>query len=193
MKQIWLTIFIIMFGFSACSNKGSSNSSVLNIFSDDTEQVVELVKDANRDLDKVKILYVENRSRTEELKAALGSKDVEKVRKIADELFNKIKEGLAAGENAHSNIEKAERLNVNEDYKEYLRLKKESLRNLLDAFEYRQKAAQALRDGYGSKDPKEIERIFKEQEDKFQELKKEGIKMSQDANQLARDAAKRKK
>lgn len=181
-----------MFGFSACSNSGSSNSSVLNIFSDDTEKVIELVKEANRDLDKVKILYVENRNRTDELKAALGSKDVEKVRKIADELFNKIKEGLAAGEIAHSNIEKAERMDINEDYKEYLRLKKESLRNLLDAFESRKQVAQTLREGYGSKDPKEIEKIFKEQEEKFKELKMEGIKLSQDANQLAREAAKKK-
>lgn len=196
MKRVGLIILILHLALTACSNNSSSKSGGFKLFSDDTEEVVEIIKDANLDLAQVKTLYKENQNKVEELKTALNAKDLAKVRKIADDLVTKITEGLSVGEVAYSKIEKAEKMNINETYKDYLRLKKESLRFLLDAFEFRREAAETLRDGFGSPEPKAIEKTvatFKEKEENFQKLKDEGLELSQDANQLAKEAAKTKK
>jgi hypothetical protein len=195
MKRFGLTILIIIFAFSACSKSGSSGSGGFGFFSDDTEKVVEIIKDANQDLHQVKVLYRDNQGRVDELKSAIGSKDAVKVKKIADELVTKIKEGISLGEIAYNKIEEAEKMNINQTYKEYLGLKKDSLRKLLDAFESRQQAAEILRDGFGSKDPKVLEKTlvtFKEKEENFKKLKDEGLELSQDARQLAIEATKNK-
>jgi hypothetical protein len=199
MKRFWLTILIFVFALSACKSNSSSKSSSFNIFGDDTQQVVEIIKEMNNnELKQIKALYKENQGRTEELKAAFSgaSKDLQKFKTVSGDLMTKIDDGLTLGESAYSKIEKAEGMNINQTYKDYLRLKKESLRSLLDAFQYRKEAAQILRDGFGSGDPKQIEKAiaaFKEKEENFQKYKDEGLDLSQQANQLAKDAAKAKR
>ena len=195
MKRFWLTILLISLVFSACKKTGDSSQPGFEIFSsDETPQIAEIIVDANSDLKKIKLLFKENQGRVEELKVAMSAKETDKVKKIADDLVIQINEGLFLGETAITKIEKAEGMNTNETYKEYLRLKKESLRKLLDAFAFRRQAAQILHDGFGGSDPNQIGKtlaLFKEKEENFQKLKDDGQNLSLEANQIAKDSTKK--
>jgi len=181
---------------SACKeNESSEISDILN-FTDETTAAAELVSQANADLNKIKIMYKKNEDQLEELKTAMSSQDVEKVKKITDDLVYILNDGMKLGKDAIEKIEKAEEMNINADFKEYLRLKAESLQKQLDAFEHRRQAARLLRDGFGANDPKMIERgklEFKQNEETFQKTMEEARNISKKANELAKESAKKVK
>jgi hypothetical protein len=157
---------------------------------DQTAEAGAIVQDANEDLKKIRKMYKENQSKIDELKTAMQDKKIDEAKKIADELVYIINDGFVLGESAISKIEKAEALNTNDKYKEYLQLKKGSLKKQLDAFEFRRQAAQLLRDAFGNKDKLEIEKAkaeFREKEENFQKYMEIAREMSGEANQLAKE------
>lgn len=194
MRKLLLTIWLITLLFSACQKK-SSESGGFNILStDDTKEAVDLINDANSDLKKIKAIYKDNMGKTVELKAAMSNKENEKVKEIAGNLVTEIDNGVTLGESAYQKIEKAKELNINETYKQYLDMKSEALRKQLEAFEYRRKSAILLRDSFGGKEQKDLEVTklkFKELDDNFQKLMEEGRTLSEDANELAKEAAQK--
>ncbi|MDQ3798948.1 MAG: hypothetical protein M3384_05825 [Acidobacteriota bacterium] len=184
----------MIFFISACQKSGSSESSGIDVFglTDETGEAAAVVQDANEDLKKIRKMYKENQGKIDELKTAMNEKKVDEVKKIADELVYIINDGFVLGESAISKIEKAEAMNTNEKYKEYLQLKKGSLKKQLDAFEFRRQAAQLLRDAFGNKDKLQIEKAraeFKDKEENFQKYMEIAREMSGEANQLAKEAA----
>jgi hypothetical protein len=185
-------LFLLIFLFSACQKNGNSESSGIDVFglTDQTAEAGAIVQDANEDLKKIRKMYKENQSKIDELKTAMNDKKIDEVKKIADELVYIINDGFVLGESAVVKIEKAEALNTNDKYKEYLQLKKGSLKKQLDAFEFRRQAAQLLRDAFGNKDKLEIERAkaeFREKEENFQKYMEIAREMSGEANQLAKE------
>jgi hypothetical protein len=184
----------LIFSLSACRKSDSSSpSNPIDVFgmADETTEAAKLVQEANEDLKKIKKMYKENQSQIEELKNAMSSRDTEKVKKIADDLVYLINDGFVLGESAISKIEKAEAMNTNEKYKEYLQLKGGSLHKELDAFEFRRQAALVIRDGFGTKDKTKIENAktqFREKEENFQKYMEVARQMSQEANQIAKEA-----
>lgn len=186
----FLLIFVCL-SFS-CQKSGNSNSSGLDVFglTDETAAAGDLVGEANDDLRKIRKMYKENQTKIEELKSAMNEKRIEDVKKIADELVYIINDGFVLGESAISKIEKAEAMNINDKYKEYLQLKKASLQKQLDAFEFRRQFAQLLRDGFGTKDKFEIEKVkseFRDREENFQTYMEQARELSGQANQLAKE------
>ena len=183
---------LLIFLFSACQKNNNSDSSGIDVFglTDQTAEAGAVIQDANEDLKKNRKMYKENQSRIDELKTAMNDKKIDEVKKIADELVYIINDGFVLGESAISKIEKAEALNTNDKYKEYLQLKKGSLKKQLDAFEFRRQAAQLLRDAFGNKDKLEIEKAkseFREKEENFQKYMEIAREMSGEANQLAKE------
>lgn len=195
-RQIHLSVLLLLFLFAGCKKSDSSESfDVLN-FSDDTSAAADLVADANQDLNKIKVIYKKNEVKLDELKSAMSDKDIDKVKKITDDLVYIINDGMALGESAVEKIVKAEEMNINADFKEYLRLKEESLRKQLEAFENRRQAARLLRDSFGTNDPALIEKAkggFKEKEESFEKTMKEAREISDKANELAKDVSKKPK
>lgn len=189
-----LSLLIFLF-FSACQkNNNSESGSGIDVFglSDETAEAGEIVKDANEDLKKIRKMYKENQGKIDELKAAMNDRNIEEARKIADELVYIINDGFVLAESAISKIERAEQMNINETYREYLQKKEESLRKHMDAFEFRRQAAVLLRDSFGSKDKFAIEKArqeFKEREENFQKYAEIARELSGEANQLAKEAA----
>ena len=196
-RQINLFVLLSLFLFAACTKSDSSSESfdVLS-FSDDTSAASDYVLEANKDLNKIKIIYKKNEAKLEELKTAMSEKDIDKVKKITDDLVYIINDGMALGESAVEKIVKAQEMNINADFKEYLRLKEESLRKQLEAFENRRQAARLLRDSFGTNDPALIEKAkggFKEKEESFEKMMKEAHAISLKANDLAKEVSKKAK
>jgi hypothetical protein len=184
-------LLLILFTVS-CQQSGSSESSGIDVFglTDQTAEAGAVIQDANEDLKKIRKMYKENQSKIDELKTAMKDEKIDEVKKITDDLVFIINDGFVLGESAVGKIEKAEAMNTNEKYKEYLQLKKGSLKKQLDAFEFRRQAAQLLRDAFGKKDKLEIERAkseFREKEDNFQKYMEIAREMSGAANQLAKE------
>lgn len=180
--------------FFSCKKAEQAESYDILNFSDETTEAAELVLDANAELNKIKVLYRENESKREELKAAMKESDAENVRKIADELVYIINDGMALGESAIEKIEKAQEMNINADFKEYLSLKQESLQKQMDAFENYRQAARFLRDGYNPKDDKQREKVkteFAERDANFQKIMESAREYSKKANDFAKESAKK--
>ena len=124
---------------------------------DETADAAKLVQDANKDLTKIKELYNENEGDLEKegkrslLKKALEANDAEQVKKISDDVNYIIVDGMNYARSAIEKIQQAQDMEINSDYKEYLRLKETALQKQVDAFEQYRQAARALRDNY---DPK---------------------------------------
>ncbi len=180
--------------FCSCGKKGGSESSDVLDFSDDTTKAAQLVVKANEDLNKIKIIYKENESKRDELKDAMKSNEVEKVRKISDDLVYIINDGMALGADAIDQIGKAREMNINPDFQEYLRLKEESLQKQMDAFENYRQAARFLRDGYDPKDEKQRENVkaeFALRDENFQKIMEDAKKYSNQANDLAKESVKK--
>ncbi len=195
MKRVLITISIVILAFSACKKSSDSSQSGFEIFStDDTKEVTEIIVDANEDLKKVKKIYKANQNRVSDLKLAMTNKEIDKFKTNISELAIEIKEGLEFGASAVSKIEKAEGMNINDTYKEYLRLKKQALNNQLEAFQLRLQAAQEISKSLTTNDPdgfKKAAVILKEKEESFQKLMDQAKDMSQEANQIAKDATKK--
>jgi len=182
-------------GFStACKKEGQAETSDFLNFSDETTAAAQLVAEANEDLNKIKVLYKKNEDKREELVAAMKGSDSEKVRKIADDLVYLINDGMALGESAIEKIEKAQAMNINPDFNEYLRLKSESLRKQMDAFENYRQAARFLRDGYNPKDDKQRENVkaeFTKRDENFHKTMEVARDYSKQASELAKQSLKK--
>lgn len=193
--KVLLVLFLCAFLLIGCDRENTSNSSGIDVFglTDETDQAVALVSEANEDLKKIRKMYKENQSRIEELKEAMNAKEIDKVKKIADDLVYIINDGFVLGENAVKKLGQAESLNINPKYKEYLQMKKVSLQKQLDAFEFRRQFAIRLRNEFGTKDKFEIEKVkseFKDFEENFQTYMEKAREISGEANQLAKEAMK---
>lgn len=187
-----LITLLFLLAFAAC--KKSNTPGGTDFFSsDETKAAGDIIdKEVNADLKEVKKIYKDNQNRAKDLQDAMSVKDIDKVKAIAHDLVVQINSGIVLGESAISKIEKAQTMNINSTYKEYLGLKRDALRKQLDAFELRRQSAQALEQNATDEEGfKKAALILKVNEDKFQELMDEGKDLSQQANQIAKDAAKK--
>lgn len=190
---VYLCLISAIF-FAACKKSEQTESYDILNFSDETTEAARLVGDANEDLNKIKVLYKQNETKREELKAAMKENNTDAVKKIADELVYLINDGMALGESAIGKIEKAQAMNINADFKEYLSLKQESLQKQMDAFENYRQAARFLRDGYNPKDEQQRERVkieFADRDANFQKIMERAREYSKKANDLAKESAKK--
>ncbi len=193
LAQVFLFCSVWLF-FSACQKNDATDGSEVFDFSGDTTKAADLVLSANEDLNKIKIIYKKNEAQLEELKTAIGNKNIPEVKKIAENLAYVINDGASLGQSALEKIEQAEAMNISQDFKDYLSLKAESLRKQLEAFEHRRQAAILLRDSFGTNDPAAIAKAqggFKQQEEIAQKILDEAQAVSKKANELAKESAKR--
>ncbi len=177
-----------------CKRSGSSGTIDILGPSDETEEAGKLVFEANQDLTKIKILYEQNEGKREELKAAMEKNDAAAAKKIADEVVYLINDGFDFGNAAIKKLQDAQEMNINSDYREYLRLKEESLKLELDAFENYRQAARTLRDNYDPKNVAMRDKVkleFKSRNDAYREKMEKARDKSNQANELAKAAMRK--
>lgn len=167
---------------------------------DDTKAARALVEEANQDLRKIKELYEQNEGdgekpgKREQLKKALEANDAEQVRKISDDVVYIIGDGMDFAKTAIEKIQRAQDMNVNDEYKEYLRLKELALSKQVEAFEQYRQAARSLRDNYDPKNEALRARVkteFDDRSENYRELMEKARDYSSQANELAKDAIRK--
>jgi hypothetical protein len=192
-----MLICFLASGLLLASCKSSSRSSDgLDILgpADETADAAKLVAEANQDLTKIKVLYKENEGKREELKKALEANEADNVKKISDDVVYLINDGAGYAKTAIDKLDEAQDLNANDDYKEYLRLKEESLKKELEAFENYRQAARSLRDNYDPKNAQlrdKVKEEFKTRTENYQKLMEKARDFSNQANELAKEALKK--
>lgn len=186
---------IILVAFLFCvSCKSSGGSGGLLGPADETAEAAKLVAEANKDLTKIKVLYKDNEKKREELKTAMAADDAPAVKKIADDVVYIINDGADFGEKAIEKLQQAQDMEINADYKEYLRLKEEALKKHREAFENYRQAARSLRDNYDPKNDKLREKVkleFKERSENYQKITERARDYSNEANELAKDVIRK--
>jgi len=177
---------------TAMSCRSSGRNETTSIFStDETAQAAQIVASANDDLTKIKVLYKENEGKREDIKKAMEADNAEQVKKIADDVVYLINGGFDSAQSAIDKIEKAQEMQINDDYREYLRLKEESLKRELEAFENYRQAARTLRDNYDPKNAASRDKVkedFKNRVDNYRKLMEEARDYSNQANEIAKSA-----
>ena len=184
-------LFCAMIALSiSCRSSGRTDSP--SIFSSDqTAEAAQVVASANEDLTKIKVLYKDNEGKREDLKKAMETDNAEQVKKIADDVVYLINDGFDNAKNAIDKIEQAQEMQINDDYREYLRLKEESLKREMEAFESYRQAARTLRDNYDPKNAAMRERVkedFKNRVENYRKLMEEARDYSNRANEIAKQA-----
>ncbi len=188
-----LTAFVLVLTAS-CKKSGTSDG--LNILgpSDETAAAGELVAEANKELTKIKVLYKQNEGKREEIKKAMAADDAAEVRKIADDVVYLINDGADFGKAAVDKIQQAQEMSINDDYKEYLRLKEEALKHQLEAFDNYREAARALRDNYDPKNSGLREKVkteFDQRSENYREIMEKARDFSNRANELAKETLRK--
>lgn len=182
---------IVCFGSLACTSSGGLLGPA-----DETKEAIALIQDANTDLKAIKVLYNKHLDKREDLKNAMQADDAATVKKLSDEVVDIINEGTASGKRALDKIDQARELKVNEDYAEYLGLKWQALNSQIEAFEQYRQAARKLRDKYDPKNTQvrdEVVADFKNRSEDFQKLMERARDYSSQANELAKEVARRSK
>ena len=85
-------------------------------------------------------------------------------------------------------------MNINDDYKEYLRLKEESLKRQMEAFENYRQAARSLRDNYDPKNTQQRDKVkdeFKTRSENYRQMMEKARDFSSNANELAKSVLQR--
>lgn len=161
---------------------------------DETAEAGKMIQEANQDLQKIKVLYKQNEGKREEIKKALESNDAAEVKRITDEVVYIFNDGFDSGRAAVDKIERAQDMSINDDYKEYLRLKEEALKKQMEAFEEYRQAARTLRDNYDPKNVGNREKVkadFTTRSENYRKLMEKARDLSNQANDLAKDALRK--
>lgn len=200
-KVLLLGLLVFLcFGLTNCStgnvdDPDSDDSSVFDL-RDDTDRAIDLIHEANRNLKSIRVLYNKNNPKMNDLKNALNKKDIKTVKKITEELNLVIIDGYVLAENAKEKIDKAKNLGgINQEFREYLELKSESLDLQIKAFNYRRDTAKLFRDEFGTEDAKAMDAAkakFIENEKKFAENIAAAEKKSNEADKMWSDSKKKK-
>ncbi|MFV0388750.1 MAG: hypothetical protein ACK5NT_08335 [Pyrinomonadaceae bacterium] len=156
-------------------------------FSSDTAEAVKLIAAANQNLCSIRVLYNENNTKVKELEDALKNDDTQKVKALTDDLSLVINDGYVFAESAKDYIAEASQLDINETWREYLKLKESSLDMQIKAFKFRKDSAQLFRDKFGSEDKLQMaqaKQTFKANEENFNKYMKQAEDLNKQADAL---------
>lgn len=193
--KLFIIAFCVAFVAAAggCRSSGTGGGGLLGT-GDETAAAGEVVQEANAELQKIKVLYKENENKREEIRKALEADDAETVRKLSNEVVLLINEGTEYGETAVEKIQKAQEMQINDEYREYLRLKEDSLKRQLAAFEEYRKAAQVLRNNYDPKNSAQRDKVkaeFTQRSENYRKTMEEARDYSNRANELRKEVLQR--
>ena len=133
MGLTWLKNRFLLIGLAAAvaSLGGCKSSGGLGdiVALDETAEAGKIVEDANKELNKIKVLYRDNEGKRLEIRQALEANNTAEVRRLAGEIVTIINEGTNLAADAIDKLESARSMKINADYERYLELKIDSLKS----------------------------------------------------------------
>ena len=186
-------ILATLLGVASCRSSRTGEFEILGP-ADETDEAAKLVQSANQDLQQIKLLYNKNEDKREEIKKALEANNAEEVKKASNDVIDAINEGFDFGKSAVDKIGQAEEMKINDDYREYLRLKEEALKKQMEAFEEYRQAARTLRNNYDPKNAElhnKVKEDFKTRSENYAKIMEKARDLSNQANELAKDALRK--
>lgn len=186
-----IALAAVLFFSASCKSSGDLLGPA-----DETAEAGKLVEEANVDLKKIRQLYEDNESKRQELKAALETDNEADVKRISTEVVQLINEGTNLGNSAVDKIGQAGDMQINDQYKEYLRLKEDALKKQLEAFAQYHAAARVLRDNYDPKNAQNRDKVkaeFDSRSEKYRELMEKARDHSSEANELYKDTVRQQR
>jgi hypothetical protein len=198
-KRSWRAAVLVFAAAGTCfvySCKSSGRSGDILGPSDQTPEAAQLVAEANVELKKIKVLYEKNEDKRSEIKKALEANDAANVKRISDDVVYIINDGFDSGKAAVDKIAQAQEMEINDDYREYLRLKEEALRKQMEAFEHYRQAARTLRDNYDPNNTAQREKVkeeFKTRSENYAKTMEKARDYSNQANELAKEVLQRER
>lgn len=200
MGRTWLTNRFLVIGFAVavaflggCKSSGGLGDIVAL---DETAEAGRIVEDANKELNKIKVLYRDNEGKRLEIRQALEANNTTEVRRLAGEIVTIINEGTNLAADAIDKLESARSMKINADYERYLELKIDSLKSQLEAFQNFHKAARTLRDNYDPKDAAARDKVkaeFEELTEKYRKTMEDARARSSEANDLYKDTVRKER
>jgi len=178
----------------ACRSSSSSGGFEILGPADETTEAGRVVQEANAELRKIKVLYDNNENKRQELKNALEADNKEEVKKISDSVVQLINEGFDSAKAAVEKIQQAQDMKINDDYKEYLRLKESALTKQMEAFAQYKEAARTLRDNYDPKNTQQRDKVkadFTSRSENYQKIMEKARDYSNEANELYKDTLRK--
>ena len=194
MFRAFLIFAIIIATLTGCGGSSSGGGFEILGPADETAEAGKLVQEANAELKKIKVLYEENEGKRQELKNALESNNTEEVKEISGDVVQLINEGFDSGKAAVDKIQQAGDMKVNDDFKEYLRLKESALLEQMKAFEEYRQAARSLRQNYDPKNMALREKVkadFTTRSENYQKIMEKARDYSNQANELYKETLKK--
>ena len=180
-----------MVAVSLKKKSGRTDAPTSIFSSDETADAAKIVASANEDLTKIKVLYKDNEDKREDLKKAMETDNAEQVKKIADQVVYLINDGFDSAQSAIDKIEKAQEMQVNDDYPRSL-----AAYQLTDVL-----LVNPIRDGMNlvaKEGPLLSERgcalvkeDFKTRVENYRKLMEQARDYSNQANELAKDALRK--
>lgn len=186
-----IALAAVLFFSASCKSSGDLLGPA-----DETAEAGKLVEEANVDLKKIRQLYEDNESKRQELKAALETDNEADVKRISTEVVQLINEGTNLGNSAVDKIGQAGDMQINDQYKEYLRLKEDALKKQLEAFAQYHAAARVLRDNYDPKNAQNRDKVkaeFDSRSERYRELMEKARDNSSQANELYKETVQQRR
>lgn len=200
MSLTWLKnrLFLIGLAAAVASFGGCKSSGGLGdiVSLDETAEAGKIVEDANKELNKIKVLYRDNEGKRLEIRQALEANNTAEVRRLAGEIVTIINEGTNLAADAIDKLESARSMKINADYERYLELKIDALKSQLEAFQNFHKAARTLRDNYDPKDAAARDKVkaeFEELTEKYRKTMEDARARSSEANDLYKDTVRKER
>jgi hypothetical protein len=187
-----LSACVVCFIWIHASNCNSIAVAVPRSYSaqdDAVTAVNKLAAGANDDLNELDNIWDKQEKQVDKLKKADIEGDSVIIKSLLKELIEMLDEARQFGQSAVAKLEQAVKLNVNDEYKIYLRLKTQAVRKQLEALMERQDAARLMRYNYGGADKERESRIkdeFKKKSENYKRLLREAKELGHQADEIAR-------
>jgi hypothetical protein len=153
------------------------------------DEANQLNQSAGEDIKEIERVIRENKDNEIEITKALNANDPETARRLMDDSIKAIDLGLEKGASAAGKFDRASKLDIDSQIKEYLSLRAQSVSKGIEAFKELRRGLVTLRDSTGSADRTVTESAKNEIQAtsaKFDELIGQAQKLESRADEIAR-------
>jgi hypothetical protein len=153
------------------------------------DEANQLNQSAGEDIREIERIVQENKNKESEISRALNRGQVDAAQRMMDDSVRAIDRGMERGRSAAEKFEKAAKLDVDPDIKEYLSLRAQAVKRAIEAFEELRRGIISFRESTGSTDKAVKDKARNEVQEAsatFDKLIGEAERLERQADEIAR-------